>query len=486
MLATIGSKERRGHNALSLSRSIPYKYAPVPNTKELRASSMYPRVFSPWTNSVLALWPQSTAAMADEHVDTPATDGEQASSQVATPRAEGDTSSQLLATKDEGSTPPLDTEGVLLTGSDAGDLLLAPSSDAVNRFDGCDAKNDPDTSDDEKISITSSETISLLQDEGSEASTPDSSDTASEGVVELKAGSDPSENDDVTIHIMSSAANAPIQSANLEPAAPTDYDFCIDSIVYWDASSEWTEMNGGGISDTAPSSVRVQDTHAISSAHAGLGAVIEDVHHWFKFRLPIDHDDSDISMTSSTDISEDRDFDRETSVSLPFDSVIDSLVLRMETSLIIKDAAVQVPSMITVPKGCAMTDITTPEQHHRAHHLTTMHVKPKRDDGVLTQPSRYSLTNAQYGFRAAEINSSGAIFTHNCQMSNLTNEIHPLLSRNRFDDTPDAIYDQLVPSLRLASLFLTQPVLHGFKEPPRMWKTPSKPLAIVTLLGCHC
>ena len=134
----------------------------------------------------------------------------------------------------------------------------------------------------------------------------------------------------------------------------------------------------------------------------------------------------------------------------------------MQDNVIIRDMAVQVPNMIEVPRGYAVTNDTKPADHYRDQREVKVHVKRKRDVGTLLKSFRGPKLNEQYGFRANEINSAGAVSLKNCKQSDLTNEIHPLLARARFDDTPDAVYDQLIPALRLASMFLTQPVCMQF------------------------
>lgn len=84
--------------------------------------------------------------------------------------------------------------------------------------------------------------------------------------------------------------------------------------------------------------------------------------------------------------------------------------------------------------------------------------KRKRDLGVLPRSSR----RQKHGFRPEELLWYGAIDLKDCKESNLTNEIHPLLGRDCFDDTPDHVYDQLIPGLRLATFFLSHPACMQF------------------------
>ncbi|KAL8950798.1 MAG: hypothetical protein Q9222_003175 [Ikaeria aurantiellina] len=84
--------------------------------------------------------------------------------------------------------------------------------------------------------------------------------------------------------------------------------------------------------------------------------------------------------------------------------------------------------------------------------------KRKRDLGVIPP----AIERQKHGFRPEELLWYGAIDLKDCKPSNLANDIHPLLDRDCFDDTPDHIYDQLVPGLRLATLFLSHPACMQF------------------------
>lgn len=144
------------------------------------------------------------------------------------------------------------------------------------------------------------------------------------------------------------------------------------------------------------------------------------------------------------------------------DATLVNLSSRMQESLIIRDVAVQAPQMVTVPKGYAVTYDTKPDEHYRDRREVKIHTKRKRDEGALTKPLRGSEPPESYGFQASEVISADAVSLPNCQPSTLSNPVHPLLARARFDDTPDTIYDQLVPALRLASSCLTQPACMQF------------------------
>ncbi|KAI4201985.1 MAG: hypothetical protein LQ350_002890 [Teloschistes chrysophthalmus] len=80
--------------------------------------------------------------------------------------------------------------------------------------------------------------------------------------------------------------------------------------------------------------------------------------------------------------------------------------------------------------------------------------KRKRDLGILPRMAG----RQKHGFRPEELVYHDAILMFkDCQGSDLDDEIHPLLHRDSFDDTPDHVYDQLVPGLRLATRFLSHP-----------------------------
>ena len=144
------------------------------------------------------------------------------------------------------------------------------------------------------------------------------------------------------------------------------------------------------------------------------------------------------------------------------DSSMTELVSRLQKSVVIKHMAVEAPNMISVPKGYQTTEGTKPVDYFKSRGNVKLHVKRKRDEGSLSKPIGRQSENQMYGFNPQEVNIRGAVSLENCQPSCLANDIHPLLARARFDDTPDAIYDQLMPALRLASMFLTQPACMQF------------------------
>ncbi|KAL8884691.1 MAG: hypothetical protein Q9215_007324 [Flavoplaca cf. flavocitrina] len=108
---------------------------------------------------------------------------------------------------------------------------------------------------------------------------------------------------------------------------------------------------------------------------------------------------------------------------------------------------------IQVPKGygLGLAYGSSTFYKHRAEARTRD--KRKRDLGVLPKHTG----RQKHGFQPEELLWYGAVDLKGCKSSDLDNEIHPLFHRDHFDDTPDYIYDQLIPGLRLASLFLSHP-----------------------------
>ena len=63
----------------------------------------------------------------------------------------------------------------------------------------------------------------------------------------------------------------------------------------------------------------------------------------------------------------------------------------------------------------------------------------------------------RHGFLAEEIIRKGAVDLPGARLPNLTNAIHPLFQRDAFDGCEDDVYEQFLPAVRLASMFLTHP-----------------------------
>lgn len=146
-----------------------------------------------------------------------------------------------------------------------------------------------------------------------------------------------------------------------------------------------------------------------------------------------------------------------------YDAEVESLISRINEKIVIRDVAVQDPLWLHVPRGYVMEQAISPTDFYRTKHEFKTHAnKRKRALGPLPKQLRRGSLQEQHGFRAQEVNRNGAVHLQDCKPSNLTNTIHPLFDRSCFDDIPDAIYDQLIPGLQLATMFLTQPICMQF------------------------
>ena len=145
-----------------------------------------------------------------------------------------------------------------------------------------------------------------------------------------------------------------------------------------------------------------------------------------------------------------------------FDSEMESLITRINKNVIIKDMATKSPQSIQVPRGYLVENEIKPSSFYEARVAVREHVKKRKREGVLPKQSKKQWRAERHGFRAQEVISNGAVHLDGCKPSNLTNNIHPLFDRSNFDDTPDAIYDQLIPGLQLATMFLTQKICMQF------------------------
>ena len=137
------------------------------------------------------------------------------------------------------------------------------------------------------------------------------------------------------------------------------------------------------------------------------------------------------------------------------DLAMSSLIGQLDQTLKIEDKATTASKMVEVPSGYKLDLELGTEEFYKVQADCKLLDKRKRAAGLLPMSTkRYQ----RYGFRPEELLSAGALYSPNAKPSNLTNELHPFFHRSRFDDTPDFIYDQLVPGLRLATMFLTQPI----------------------------
>ena len=146
-----------------------------------------------------------------------------------------------------------------------------------------------------------------------------------------------------------------------------------------------------------------------------------------------------------------------------YDAEVESLISRINEKIVIRDVAVQDPLWLHVPRGYEMEQAISPTDFYKMRHQVKSHAnKRKRALGPLPKQLRRRSLQEQHGFRAQEVNRNGAVHLQDCRPSSLTNTIHPLFDRSCFDDIPDTIYDQLIPGLQLATMFLTQPICMQF------------------------
>lgn len=144
----------------------------------------------------------------------------------------------------------------------------------------------------------------------------------------------------------------------------------------------------------------------------------------------------------------------------PTDPEIEALIRRISENVVIRDMAIKSPKYVQVPNGYSMDCGITPSEFYATRKEVRNHAKKRKREAAVPNinMSRRELADERHGFRAEEVNRNGAISIQDCKPSTLSNDIHPLFDRSNFDDTPDAIYDQLIPALQLASMFLMQPI----------------------------
>ncbi|KAL8718990.1 MAG: hypothetical protein Q9225_003948 [Loekoesia sp. 1 TL-2023] len=168
------------------------------------------------------------------------------------------------------------------------------------------------------------------------------------------------------------------------------------------------------------------------------------------------------SPTTATDVSSVPESSAVEPVSQPTTIVgiredIDRLVNQLDRTKI-ETAALNTSRIVEVPKGYELGMAFNVAKFYDLRSDFRRLDKRKRDLGIIPKSTR----GQKHGFRPEELLWYGAIDLKNCKPSNLTNEVHPLLSRDSFDDTPDHVYDQLVPGLQLATFFLSHPACMQF------------------------
>ena len=141
---------------------------------------------------------------------------------------------------------------------------------------------------------------------------------------------------------------------------------------------------------------------------------------------------------------------------------VEVLIKRISESVVIKDVATKSPQSVIVPRGYLVENEIQPSKFYETRNEVRDHVKKRKREGILPKQSRQQWRKERHGFRPQEVNWNGAVHLEGCKPSNLCNDIHPIFDRSNFDDTPDAIYDQLIPGLQLATMFLTQRICMQF------------------------
>ena len=151
------------------------------------------------------------------------------------------------------------------------------------------------------------------------------------------------------------------------------------------------------------------------------------------------------------------------SATVPLDNAdMECVVRRIRENLVIRDMPIKNAQYLHMPPGFLMDLELQPCDFFKYRRQIREQVKKRKREANLPKWSSRGSQNRIQGFRPEEVGWNSAVCMDNCQPSDLANKIHPLFDRNCFDDTPDAIYDELVPALRLATLFLTQPICMQF------------------------
>lgn len=146
-------------------------------------------------------------------------------------------------------------------------------------------------------------------------------------------------------------------------------------------------------------------------------------------------------------------------ISITSTTGMDSLTELLGSSLKIEESATKASRNVVVPPGYQLSLEIGPSEVYKQKDIIVKENKLKRDRGMFTAVTR---RNKHVGFLPQQVQAHGALDLKDCKPSKLTNDIHPLLRHSRFDDCPDFIYSILEPGLRLATLFLTQPICCQF------------------------
>ena len=127
-----------------------------------------------------------------------------------------------------------------------------------------------------------------------------------------------------------------------------------------------------------------------------------------------------------------------------------SLADRMDKAMAFGAAAV---TNVQVPRGYIFDFEVTGPEFWKAHDNAPRGTKRKHEEEEVVQ---------RHGFFAEDVINCGAVQITGARLPTLKNEIHPLFQRNAFDGCEDDVYDQFVPALRLASMFMTHPTCSQF------------------------
>ena len=87
----------------------------------------------------------------------------------------------------------------------------------------------------------------------------------------------------------------------------------------------------------------------------------------------------------------------------------------------------------------------------------------EKERGAIMRGELLESDRAKYfGFRPEDLIRSGCIEDENVKPNNLTCEVHPIFHKDHWPALSQVVYDFLLPSLRLATLFLLHPRLAQF------------------------
>ena len=106
--------------------------------------------------------------------------------------------------------------------------------------------------------------------------------------------------------------------------------------------------------------------------------------------------------------------------------------------VVIKDQAVTEAKAIVLPRGFALESVVCDKSFYAQRDRLRSRLKRKRGDGSR---SYHKAIREHGGYLPPEIFPHGAVALSTCRLSTLDKKIHPLLTRSRFDDTLDYVYN---------------------------------------------